>query len=127
LEKKSAAVEVVIEEIKSARPSEDGTGVLIEADAEVDGEKLEATIEVDDEDTPEVAAALMNAGLDTYTDADGPLPAAIKCLAAGVLHVEPRGQVRLHLQFESGKVLPVEMSRDAAEALARGLSRHLAS
>jgi len=56
------------------------------------------------------------------TSAD--LPAAVQCLAVGVVHAAGTGQVRLHLQFDSGQVLPIEMSRDAASALARALTEH---
>ncbi|MBC8056143.1 MAG: hypothetical protein H7Y61_06150 [Rhizobiales bacterium] len=118
-------VEVTVEEVKDSAPSEQPgrPSVVIETEATVDGEVRDTSIEVRDADAPAVAAALLNA--DTgRAPASADLPIAVQCLAAGVMPAANPGQVRLHLQFESGQVLPIEMSHDAAMALSRALIQH---
>ena len=51
----------------------------------------------------------------------GRRPAPLRCLGAGVVHWDTPGDVRVHLQFDSGQVLPVLMSKEAALVLCRGL------
>ena len=118
-------VEVTIEEVKEASPSASASapGVVLETEAIVDGKLCETSIEVRDGDAPIVAAALLNVEVPPAPSADD-LPVALKCLAAGVVHAATAGQVRLHLQFESGQVLPIEMSHAAAAALSRALNEH---
>jgi hypothetical protein len=120
-------VEVTIEEVKESNPGSAAgeTSVVIETESTVDGRLRDTSIEVRDSDAPAVAAALLNA------EASGPpvaadLPVAVQCLAVGVVHAASAGQVRLHLQFESGQVLPIEMSIEAAAALSRTLATHTA-
>ena len=118
-------VEVTIEEVKesSAGSAAGEPSVVILTESTVDGELRDTSIEVRDADAPAMAAALLNADVAAPT-ALGDLPLAVQCLAAGVMHAASQGQVRLHLQFESGQVLPVERSHAAAVALCRGLARH---
>ncbi len=116
-------VEVAIEELKESAPLDDGSGVVLETEATVDGERRDTSIEVQQEDVPAVAVALLNTDAGVAV-AQGDPPAAIKCLGAGVVHGFGEGCVRFHLQFDSGQVLPIEMSRDAALALCRGLFQH---
>ena len=123
----SSKVELTVEEVKESAAG--GTArqpsVVIETEATVDGHLRDASIEVRDSDAPIVAAALLNVDLAAPALAsDADLPVAVKCLAAGVVHGAAKGQVRLHLQFESGQVLPIEMPRAAAAALARVLGDH---
>ena len=116
---------VSVEEVKESNPGADGTSVIVETESRVDGELRETSIEVREADAPAVAVALLNteAGAPKPTG-DNALPDAVQCLAAGVVHGADAGRVRLHLQFESGQVLPVEMSHAAAVALCRGLAQH---
>ncbi|HWH81871.1 MAG TPA: hypothetical protein VNU71_06505 [Burkholderiaceae bacterium] len=118
-------VEVTIEEVKdsSAGSVQGAPGVVIETESTVDGERRDTSIEVRDSDAPAVAMALLNADVEQPHTAHD-LPAAVQCLAAGVMPAAGAGQVRIHLQFDSGQVLPVEMSHDAAAALSRALGRH---
>lgn len=119
-------VEVTVEQVRDSAPgSASGEpSVVIETESSVDGQLRDTSIEVRDADAPAVAAALLNAEVDQPTAA-ADLPVAVQCLAAGVVYSASEGQVRLHLQFESGQVLPIEMSRDAARALSRALSEHV--
>ena len=119
-------VEVGVEEVKDSTPGSVAgeASVVIETESTVDGERRETSIEVRDADAPAVVVALLN-GEVADSPAPGDLPVAVQCLAVGVVHSASQGQVRLHLQFESGQVLPVEMSHDAARALARALGEHV--
>ena len=118
-------VKVSVEEVKESNPGAGGTSVVVETESMVDGELRETSIEVREADAPAVAVALLNteAGAARPTGPDD-LPDAVQCLAAGVVHGAEAGRVRLHLQFESGQVLPVEMSHAAAVALCHGLGEH---
>ena len=118
-------VGVTIEEVKDSATGSVGgdPGVVIATESVVDGELRDTSIEVRDADAPAIAMALLNADVEQpHTSHD--LPPAVQCLAAGVMHAAGAGQVRIHLQFESGQVLPVEVSRDAATALSRALGEH---
>lgn len=112
-------VEVAIEELTDSSPSADGSGVVLETEASVDGQLRTTTIEVREEDAPAVAVALLSSDSGEAADqAPGP---AIKCLGAGVVHWISERSLRIHLQFDSGQVLPIEMTKEAAVALCRGL------
>jgi hypothetical protein len=118
-------VEVIVEEVKESMPSSNAgdSSVVIETEAVVDGSLRDASIEVREVDAPAMAAALLNADAGAVPAA-ADLPIAVQCMAAGVVHAASDGRVRLHLQFESGQVLPIEMPHDAAAALARTLAMH---
>ena len=116
-------VQVTVEDVKNSASND--ASVVIETESRVNGKLRETSIEVREADAPAVAVALLSPvtePADSPRDAD--LPAAVRCLGAGVVHTASDGQVRVHLQFESGQVLPIEMSRAAAMALCRGLSEH---
>ena len=123
MDKQEAKIEVAIEEVKDSLPQPDGNGVILETEAVVDGRLHDTTIEVQHEDVPAVAVALLNTDGDGVARAGDPLPPAVKCLGAGVVESFDPRQLRLHLQFESGQVLPIEMSHAAAMALCRGILR----
>jgi len=125
MNQQASKVEVTVEEVKesTAGTTAGDASVVIETEATVDGQLRDTSIEVREADAPAMAAALLN------TDVAQPptavdLPVAVQCLAVGVMHAAGAGQVRLHLQFDSGQVLPIEMSHDAAQALSRALSEH---
>jgi hypothetical protein len=52
---------------------------------------------------------------------DSPAP-ALEVLGAGVSEATDGGKVRVQLMFDSGAVLPVEMSTAAGKALEEGLA-----
>ena len=120
--KQAEKIEIEVEEVKDAAPSNNGSAVVLETEAKIGGKLHDASIEVQQEDVPAMAAALLNS--DAPTDGAEGVPQAVKCLGAGVVHWVDDTSVRLHLQFDSGQVLPVEMSKDAAVALCRGLLAH---
>jgi hypothetical protein len=124
----ASKVEVTVEEVRdsAASTSAGEPSVVIETESTVDGQRCDTSIEVRDSDAPAVAAALLNAEPSGAPVASADLPVAVRCLAVGVVHAASPGQVRLHLQFESGQVLPIEMSAEAAAALSRTLAMHTA-
>jgi hypothetical protein len=70
----------------------------------------------------ELAPAAAIAVLDKSTQApDSPAP-ALDVLVAGVSEATEDGKVRVQLMFDSGAVLPVEMSAAAGKALEAGLA-----
>jgi len=116
-------VEVTVEELKESTAAPDGDGVVLHTDATVDGALRDTSIEVSEADAPAVAVALL--GGEMHDGAAADLPAAVRCLAVGVVHSASAGQVRLHLQLETGQVMPIELSHAAAAALSRGLVEHI--
>ena len=114
-------VEVTVEQVKDSTAGE--ASVVIETESTIDGQRRETSIEVREADAPAIAAALLNADVEQPPSTED-LPVAVQCLAVGVVHAAGAGQVRLHLQFDSGQVLPIEMSHEAAIALCRALNEH---
>jgi hypothetical protein len=126
MNQQAAKIEVTVEDVKDAAPSTAGgeSSVVIETESTIDGQRHDTSIEVRDADAPAVAVALLNAEVSEPPNPEA-LPAAVRCLAAGVMPAASAGQLRLHLQFDSGQVLPIEMPLAAAQALARALDRQL--
>ena len=120
MNKRADKVEVAIEDLKDSNVADDGSGVVLETEATVDGARHDTSIEVHQDDVPAVAVALLNTE-NGIAAPDDELPPAIKCLGAGVIHWDDPDHVRFHLQFDSGQVLPIEMTKAAAHALCRGL------
>ena len=116
-------VQITVEDVKHSTPGD--ASVVIETESRVNGKLRETSIEVREADASAVAVALLNPDAEPVdSSSDGDLPAVVRCLGAGVVHIASDGQVRVHLQFESGQVLPIEMSHAAAMALCRGLGEH---
>jgi hypothetical protein len=70
----------------------------------------------------ELAPAVAIALLDKTEQEPNAAPPALDCLAAGAAPSETPGRVRVQLMFETGAVLPVEMSAAAGAALSKGLA-----
>ena len=75
----------------------------------------------------ELAPAAAIALLDRSGDPNDSLAPALDALGAGVSRAGDDTKVRVQLIFGGGEVLPVEMSVQAGEALAVGLSKELAN
>lgn len=73
----------------------------------------------------ELAPAAAIALLDKTKQSADSLAPALEILAAGVSPAEDDAKVRVQLVFDGGAVLPFEMSVQAGEALAKGLSKEL--
>ncbi len=87
-----------------------------------DGEARSPTdVAIATELAPAVAIALLNQS----EHAPGDPSPALEPLAAGAQVSEVDGQLRVQLLFDNGAVLPVELSEDAAAALAKGIEKAL--
>ena len=73
----------------------------------------------------ELAPAVAIALLGKTDQAAGEPAAALEPLAAGAAASAVEGQLRVQLLFENGAVLPVELSEEAALALAKGIESAL--
>ena len=73
---------------------------------------------------PEVAIAML-----AKTDKENPedADAALQPIAAGVSASDDENKIRVQLVFESGAILPVELDKDAGQALIHGLQEGLGS
>ena len=120
MNKRANKVEVAIEELKYSNVAGERAAVVLETEAVVNGARHDTSIEVHEDDVPAVAVALLNTENGISVPGEE-MPPAIKCLGAGVIHWDDPDHVRFHLQFDSGQVLPVEMTKAAAQALCRGL------
>jgi hypothetical protein len=83
--------------------------------------------EVDNAIATELAPAAAIALLDKTEGVENSLAPALDALAAGVSPATDDSRVRVQLIFDGGEVLPVEMSLQAGEALAAGLSKELSA
>ena len=81
--------------------------------------------EIDTAIATELAPAAAIALLDKSEAVGGSLTPALDALAAGVSQATDDSRVRVQLIFGGGEVLPVEMSVQAGEALAAGLSKQI--
>ena len=63
--------------------------------------------------------------LGEVSQSSGEPAAALEPLAAGAVASDADGKVRVQLLFENGAVLPVEMSKEAAQALGKGIAQEL--
>jgi hypothetical protein len=84
--------------------------------------KANAKTAVDVAIATELAPAAAIAVLEKSSQAPGAPDPALDVLVAGVSDAAEDGKVRVHLMFDSGAVLPVEMSSEAGKALEAGLA-----
>ncbi len=119
------APDLMIASIGRAIQTADGSDLLLEAEGLLKGERRALAIAVKTELAPLVAVTLLAAlsGARPKSDDSPGTPAqpSMLCLAAGIVKASDPSLLRMHLQFDSGLVLPVEMPRDSAVALLRGL------
>ncbi|CAN5904771.1 hypothetical protein BH11PSE8_BH11PSE8_18130 [soil metagenome] len=123
------APDVSIAAIGRAFQIADGSGLLLEAEGLLRGERRALAIAVKTELAPLVAVTLLSALSAPRDDGEHVpghgSPSSMLCLAAGVVKASDASLLRMHLQFDSGLVLPVEMPRASAMALLRGLNDEL--
>lgn len=84
--------------------------------------KKEAVAEAISTDLAPASAIAVLARAQTPVDA---LDAALKPMSAGVTAADADDKVRVQLLFPDGSLLPVELGRDAGQALAAGLTQAL--
>jgi hypothetical protein len=101
----------------SADPEQTGAG------ASDGGAKSDVDTAIATELAPAVAISL----LAKSSHEDGATDPALECIAAGVSESDADGMVRVSLVFENGAILPVEMPKEAGDALAKGLQEDRAA
>lgn len=113
---------VAIEAIHDVQAADDGAAIIVRAQAQSSDGRSPLEIAITTELAAAVAISLLATTARSRRSRDSMEP-ALECFAAGVedssLHQD---RVRLQLLFEGGTVLPVEMHRDAGEALNNELS-----
>jgi hypothetical protein len=92
------------------------------ADVEAEAERKEAVAEAISTDLAPASAIAVLAKAETPPEA---LDAALKPVAAGVTGADDDSKVRVQLMFPDGSLLPVELDREAGQALAAGLTEAL--
>jgi hypothetical protein len=112
----STPSELVIAAVKDVVPPSDGGAVKMTVEATVDGERSEVEISIATELAPEVAIALLATTASARAQRDD-LPPALEAMAIGVVPSADEDTVRMHMLFQKGSVLPVEVPKPAAEAL----------
>jgi hypothetical protein len=89
--------------------------------AAVGAAAAQVTAAIDTAIATELAPAVAVALLDKADHDDQKVAPAMACISAGVSLASEDGRVRIQFMFENTTVLPIEMPREAAKALARGL------
>ena len=121
-----APLALAIEAVHDVQAAEDGGAVIVKAHAQTGDARSPLEIAITTELAAAVAISLLATTARSRRSRDSMEP-ALECFAAGVEDSSThRDRVRLQLLFEGGTVLPVEMRRDAGEALNNELSDWLA-
>jgi len=111
---------VKVEDIKEVVPTPDSTAVVVKAKAVVEGKRTELEIAVTTDLAAKMAIALLATTAEARLKRDDLIP-ALDVFAAGRVASASKELVRVHLVFEQGTVLPLEMTIEAAAALHRSL------
>ena len=117
---------VKIEEISEVISAPDGAAIVVKADAVTGDQRTQVEIAIATDLAAKVAIALLATTAKARAERDG-LEPALDVLAAAVVASGCAEKVRMHLLFEKGAVLPLEVPVDAAQALHRGLANELRS
>lgn len=112
--------DIEISRVRAVVPAPDGAAIVVKAEALVDDATTELEIAITTDLAPAVAIALLATTARARAARDGMEP-ALEVLAAAVVATGNAEKVRLHLLFDKGGVLPVEMPAAAGQALTRGL------
>jgi len=114
-----------VEQISEVVPAPDGAAIVVKADVAVAGDRRTAVeFAIATELAAKVAIALLATTAKARAERDG-LEPALDVLAAAVVASGCVEKVRMHLLFDKGTVLPLEVPVDAAHALHRGLTDEL--
>jgi len=113
-----------IADVKEVGSTPDGLAVVIKAEAVVGGQRSEVEIAITRDLAAQLAVALLATTAKQRAERDK-LEPALEVLAAAVVASGCADKVRMHLLFEKGVVLPLEVNVEAATALHTGLSEEL--
>jgi hypothetical protein len=112
--------DIEISQVKAVIPDPDAAVIVLKAEALMDDAMTELEIAITTDLAPSVAIALLAITARARAARDGMDP-ALEVLAAAVVATGNAEKVRLHLLFDKGGVLPVEMPTAAGHALTKGL------
>ena len=120
---------IKVSQVKEVLADPVAAAVVLRTEAEVGGEVTELEIAITTDLAPSVAIALLATTAKARATRDG-LEPALEVLAAAVVATGNAEKVRLHLLFDKGAILPIEMPARAGEALktdliqtARGIAK----
>jgi hypothetical protein len=117
---------VAISAIHDVQAAADGDAIIVTAQARSGDTRSPLEIAITTELAAAVAISLLQTTARARRSRDSMEP-ALECFAVGVEDSSRhRDRVRLQLLFDGGSVLPVEIRRDAGEALAGELADWLA-
>ncbi|HEY6133698.1 MAG TPA: hypothetical protein VIW70_06955 [Rubrivivax sp.] len=112
----------MISDLKEVVLTPDLSAVVIKADA-ISGERRTAVeLAITTELAAKVAVALLATTAEARAARDA-LEPALQVLAAAFVPSGRADKVRLHLLFQQGVVLPIEMDLDAAKHLSKGIPK----
>lgn len=124
--KNASPPELQIQRITGVAPHDEGTRIVVRADTVLQNQRTELEIAVTTELAPAIALALLATTAKARAGRDE-LEPALDVFGAAVVRSSTEEKVRLQLLFDKGAVLPVELTTQAALALAKGLAEYLGS
>ena len=116
--------DIEISRVKQVAPRPDGTAVIVNAEVVLGNSRSEVEIAITTDLAPNVAIALLATTARARAERDGLVP-ALEVLAAAVIASGSAEKVRLHLLFDKGAVLPIEVPTPTAANLSRDLIAEL--
>ena len=112
--------DIEITKVEKIAPAPDGAALVVKAEALLGDKPTEVEIAITTDLAPSVAIALLATTAKARAERDGLQP-ALEVLAAAVVASGSAEKVRLHLLFDKGAVLPVEVPAPAANNLSKDL------
>ena len=112
--------DIAISKVRGIAPAPDGSAVVVNAEIVLRDSRSDVEIAITTDLAPNVAIALLATTAKARAARDGLLP-ALEVLAAAVVASGSAEKVRLHLLFDKGSVLPVEVPAPAATNLSKDL------
>jgi len=112
--------DIEIANVKQVAALPDGSAVVVKAEVVLGDSRSEVEIAITTDLAANVAIALLATTAQARAARDGLLP-ALEVLAAAVVASGNAEKVRLHLLFDKGSVLPIEVPSPAAANLSKDL------
>jgi hypothetical protein len=112
--------DIEISKVKHVVPLPDGSAVVVNAEVVLGDSRSEVEIAITTDLAATVAITLLATTAKARAARDGLHP-ALEVLAAAVVASGSAEKVRLHLLFDKGAVLPVEVPAPAAAGLSKDL------
>ena len=116
--------DIEITKVEQVAPAPDRAALVVKAEALLGDNSTEVEIAITTDLAPSVAIALLATTAKARAERDGLQP-ALEVLAAAVVASGNAEKVRLHLLFDKGAVLPLEVPALAAANLSKDLVAEL--